>query len=355
MQHTRQLLIVLFISAGFYSCATTRGNIGDKVSFEKLPIITPQENKLVNTELPTPETVRIYKDSLFLVTNNLNGNKYHARVFDINSRAQVNNLLPAGGIKGGTLSFMSVGISDSLVWVFDVAKNGFIVGDLGIVLDGNKGPEYYSEYRIKPQVFYYDAVLLNRNEALLSGNYDTDEKLTYINFQDSTRKKTLLSYSNDSLTGDSRINKMAYESFMLLRPDKKKVVLASRYADQLEFFDLENGTSKRVSGPEGFAPELVPFENNAGVTVATIGPDSRYGFLRGCVTQPYIYLLFSGNNVRSPRRFYGNRIFVFDWDGNPVKQIQLKNDIIGLTVSSDDKSLYTLNPSTKFISLFELE
>lgn len=70
--------------------------------------------------------------------------------------------------------------------------------------------------------------------------------------------------------------------------------------------------------------------------------------------QKYIYLLFSGNNVRSPRRFYGNRIFVFDWDGKPVKQIHLKNDVIGLTVSSDDKSLYTINPFTKFISLFEL-
>lgn len=173
---------------------------------------------------------------------------------------------------------MSFGIPDSVVCVFDVAKNGFVVADLRTVLDGSKGAELYSEYRIKPQVFYYDAVLLNRDEVLLSGNYDTDEKLIYIHFQDSTRNKTLLSYNNDTITGNSRISKMAYESFMMLRPDKKKVVLASRHADQLAFFDLESGISKRISGPEGFSPQLVPFEENTGNTVATTGPDSSMVF-----------------------------------------------------------------------------
>jgi hypothetical protein len=282
--------------------------------------------------------------------NNLNRNPHHVRVFDIGRKKAVNNILPASQRRGGTLAFMSFGISDSLVWVFDVGKNGFIVANIDTVLKRNAGVEYYSEYRITPQVFYYDAMLLNRNEALLSGNYDTDEKLVYINFLDSKRYKQLLSYQQDTNIGSSRLQKMSYESFMLLKPDKKKLVLAGRYSDQLELLDLDNGKYKKIKGPVGFLPRLAPFENNAGVTVATPGRETRFGFLKGHVTARYCYLLFSGYSIQSFHRFYGNKILVYDWEGNPVKEINLKNDIIDFSVSSDDKILYTLNHQTKVIS-----
>jgi len=335
------------------ACSATKLTTTD---FTKFPATTTYtETKLLDTGLPMPQLMTIYKDSLLLVVNNMNRNPHHVRVYDIASKKAVNNLLPASQQKGGTLSFMSFGISDSLVWIFDVAKNGFITGNINTLLTGDGRLASYSEYRIKPQIFYYDAQLLNRNEALLSGNYDTDEKLIYINFSDSTRNKTLLSYHNDAAIGSSRFNKMSYESFMLLRPDKQKLILAGRYTDQFELLDLVNGAYKKVRGPVGFAPQLSPFEDNTGNTVATPDNETLYGFLKGHATKQFFYLLFSGDPVKSARRFYGNKILVFDWDGNPVKQIRLKRDIVNFTVSSDDKMLYTLNEGTKVVSVVELK
>lgn len=335
------------------ACSATKRATTD---FNKFPVTATQtETKLFDTGLPMPQLMTIYKDSLLLVVNNMNRNPHHVRVYDIAGKKAVNNLLPASQQKGGALSFMSFGISDSLVWIFDVAKNGFITGNINTLLTGDGSLAHYSEYRLKPQIFYYDALLLNRNEALLSGNYDTDEKLIYRNFSDSTRNKTLLSYHNDSAIGSSRINKMSYESFMLLRPDKQKLLLAGRYTDQFELLDLANGSYKKIKGPVGFAPQLSPFEDNTGTTVATPDNETLYGFLKGHVTRQFFYLLFSGSPVKSDRRFYGNKILVFDWDGNPVKQINLKNDIVDFTVSSDDRTIYTLNPRTKAISFAELK
>ncbi|MBO9566187.1 MAG: hypothetical protein J7621_25660 [Niastella sp.] len=351
MSKIRNFLLLLYITVVIYACSTARSNVKNINDVEKLPDTSPQvETRLIDVDLPMPQLMTIYRDSLLLVMNNLNRNPHHVRVFDIVRKKAVNNILPASRRKGGTMAFMSFGISDSLVWVFDVGKNGFIVANIDTVLKSNAGVEYYSEYRITPQVFYYDAMLLNRNEALLSGNYDTDEKLVYINFLDSTRNKQLLSYQQDSNIGSARVNKMSYESFMLLKPDKKKLLLAGRYSDQLELFDLDNVKYMKIKGPVGFLPKLAPFENNAGVTEATPGRDTRYGFLKGHVTARYCYLLFSGYSFQSFHQFYGNRIWVYDWEGNPVKEINLKNDIVDFSVSSDDKILYTLNPQTKVIS-----
>lgn len=356
MHKTRSLLYLFCISVGMYACSAANSKVENIRDFEKFPAVSTQvETRLVDTELPTPELMAIYKDSLLFVTNNLNRNPYHVRVFDISQKKPVNNIMPVSRKKGGALSFMSFGISDSLIWVFDVAKNGFIIGNIDTILNGNGGVEYYSECRIKPQIFYYDAVPLNRNEALLSGNYDTDEKLVYINFLDSTQNKTLLSYRKDTSIGSSLINKMSYESFIRLRPDKEKLLLACRYADQFELLDLTSGMRKKIRGPIGFSPELDPYKNNSGVTVATPGQETIYGFLKGHVTEKFFYLLFSGNHVKSSHRFYGNKIFVYDWNGNPVKEINLKSDIVDFSVTSDDKVLYTLNPQTKAISFSEIK
>ncbi|MET0463911.1 MAG: BF3164 family lipoprotein [Chitinophagaceae bacterium] len=343
------------ISTFFYACSVTNSSAKKGRDFEKFPEVSARtETKLLDVGFPMPQVMTIYKDSLLLVVNNLDDNPHHIRVFDINKKKAIDNILPASGKKGGALSFMTVRITDSLVWVFDVFKNGFIVANLNTVLKGNGALEFYSEYRLKPQVFYYDAMLLNRNEALLSGNYDTDEKLVYVNFLDSARNKELLSYQKDADIGSSRTSKMSYESFMMLKPDKNKLVLAARYADQFELLALENGKYKKIRGPVGILPDLDPFEDNSGVTVATPGQQTLYGFLKGHATEKYFYLLFSGHPVKSHHRFFGNKIFVYDWEGNPVKQINLKNEIVDFAVTSDDQVLYSLNAQTKTISVAEL-
>lgn len=355
MYKTHALLCLFFALAGFIACSTPRGNQKQVPDFEKFPaVVTQTENKLLDVALSMPQQMLLYKDSLLLVANNLNTNPHHVRVFDIRRKKAAANILPASQHKGGTLSFMSFGISDSLVWVFDVAKNGFIVANLDTLLNSNGSLAYYSEYRIKPQVFYYDALLLNRNEALLSGNYDTDEKLVYLNFRDNTLNKTILSYQQDARIGSAMVQKMSYESFMMLKPDKTKVILACRYADQFEVLDLASGAHKKVSGPVGFPPQLAPFINNSGLTVATPDEKTRYGFLKGHTTENYFYLLFSGYPVKGSHQFYGNKIVVFDWNGAPVKQINLKKDIVDFAVTADNKTLYTLNPLTKTISVSEL-
>ncbi len=338
----------LLVCIGGSACTTLKSSTRD---YDRFPAISMQtETKLLETSLPTPQIMIIYRDSLLLVMNNLNSNPHHIRVFDIALKKKTGDIFPASQKKGGTLSFMSFGISGDLVWVFDVAKNGFIVANLDSLLAGQADLTYYSEYRIKPQIFYYDAYLLNRSEALLSGNYDTDEKLVSIHLTDSTRNKQLLSYRQDTTIGSSRVNKMSYESFILVKPDQQKMVLACRYADQFELLSLTGDAYKKVRGPVGFAPELAPFEDNTGTIVATPDNRTQFGFLKGHVTDNYFYLLFSGEGVKSDQRFYSNKIFVYDWNGKPVRQINLKNDIVDFAVSSDDKILYTLNPRTRAIS-----
>src|SRR5690606_2836991 len=88
-------------------------------------------------------------------------------------------------------------------------------------------------------------------------------------------------------------------------------------------------------------------DNNRSVMERT--EKTRFAFVTGSVTNKYIYLLYSGklNLVVNPN--FGRIIYVYDWDGNPIKEIVLDRDIMSLTVSEDDKTLYAYDPNTGFI------
>lgn len=70
--------------------------------------------------------------------------------------------------------------------------------------------------------------------------------------------------------------------------------------------------------------------------------DSRAGFLDVACTDKYVYALYSGRVLSDDlfTAYYGNHIFVYDWDGNPVKHYVLDKDLFMLNIDEDNGTLY---------------
>jgi hypothetical protein len=68
------------------------------------------------------------------------------------------------------------------------------------------------------------------------------------------------------------------------------------------------------------------------------------GFITATVSKDYVYVLYSGRTVKEfgGGFTFGRKIFVFDWDGNPVKCYELNRDAFQIGVDSENKSLYIL-------------
>jgi hypothetical protein len=88
-----------------------------------------------------------------------------------------------------------------------------------------------------------------------------------------------------------------------------------------------------------------------GKEVAARDNNTRFAFLRGKVTNRYIYLLYSGYNSESEHLHYGQQLFVYDWQGKPVEKIALQDDVLDFAVTADDKVLYTYHPRSKYIKI----
>jgi hypothetical protein len=192
---------------------------------------------------------------------------------------------------------------------------------------------------------------------LASGDYDSplDYKIAMVNLNTGKTSGHMIPYSSDPSKPFSREDKMAYESFLYIKPLKDKAVIACRYADQIEIIDIKSQQAKIIRGPEGFEPKLAVMIGNGGKKISTRDSETRFAFLTGKVTNQFIYLLFSGYTDQTEHRDYGSTIYVYDWNGKPIKSFLFKNDIKDFAVTTNDSLIYTFNPKTKFVSVANIK
>lgn len=217
-------------------------------------------------------------------------------------------------------------------------------------VDRALGKKEISAKEIDVPQFYYGTALVDRYHMIGTGDYDSDYKLAEVDLAAGKIVKQSFPYAPDSLHKVSRVQKMAYESLLVLRPSNDKCADAARYADRLEIFDFKTGKNIVVKGTEHFEPDMITMNGHDGKPLSARGPETRYAFVKAKATNKYIYLLYSGNNHQGDHLYYGKSIYVYDWDGKPVEKINLSGYILDFAVKSDDSLIYTYNPGTKYLA-----
>ncbi|MBA7556081.1 hypothetical protein ES705_48779 [subsurface metagenome] len=121
-----------------------------------------------------------------------------------------------------------------------------------------------------------------------------------------------------------------------------------RYTDVIEIFDVKKKTCKTIKGPEGFDVEF-DVRNFPGYYFMGKNEKTRKAFVSGTVSDNYIYILYSGCLRDEENWSYGQSIYIYDWEGNPVKKIILDRSVYTIGVSEDDSRLYSYDLQTGFL------
>lgn len=338
---------VSFVLLSLLSCGSIAKDPGG--DFGRFPVEKKlDETKYFKINGVAPDGLILYADSFLFIRNTANTanttTKHHFALFSLNNKSFRHFCLPTGRKPGHSMSFLSYGVSNGYLWVHDVIKEKIVLSDLDSIIPGRQT----GAKEIAVSKFYYFLQLLNDSTVIAGGDYDAPYKVFRVNLAASKIEKRMAPYSPD--TADyPRIKKMAYESFLFLKPTGDKCALACRYADQVEIVDLTTQQSKIIKGPEGYEPNVIVMKGNDGKDLAARGPDTRYAFVQGKVTNKYIYLLYSGNNHQSDHLWFGKYIYVYDWNGNPVQRLELKDYVSDFVVTQDDSRIYTYDPATKYI------
>lgn len=138
---------------------------------------------------------------------------------------------------------------------------------------------------------------------------------------------------------------MAWQSFYLSHPSQDIVAYFNYLSAGMGFLDLTVDLDINVV-------EILADESNARTQISENTLKTRpikgakNGHIAACTSNQLIYVLYSGKEINQSSlksltsSFLSNRVYVFDWNGKPVKYYDLDCNIRSIAVDPKDEILY---------------
>uniref|UniRef100_UPI0040488C39 BF3164 family lipoprotein n=1 Tax=Roseivirga sp. TaxID=1964215 RepID=UPI0040488C39 len=114
--------------------------------------------------------------------------------------------------------------------------------------------------------------------------------------------------------------------------------------NRFEFLDLELNRLIQINGPTSIEPQFDEVDIN-GTTVLSLDRDNNYyTFVDGALTEQFIYLLYSGKKWNSDPtgKLNCDQIFVFNHNGDPVRQIIMNQEVLSIAVDEKQECIYAV-------------
>jgi hypothetical protein len=287
----------------------------------------------------------LIKDSILTLASPGNNNKYLFSYYNMNTKNMIREDVEYGPETNQILNPLSIGINNNYFWVHDITSNKVLVKNI-------KKQDNFVVYKL-PE-FYYSVLLDDSLNIYGNGNFSSEKNIQKINL----KNKDLVKEIGYLEPAPKDITEMAWkranESFIFLKPNNDKLVAASRLTDELVIVSLNNNSTKKIKGPEGIDLKFKAYKLPDGKDMIQREDETCFTFSDGFTSEKYIYLLYSGNLHTTENLAFGKKIFVYDWEGNPVKQLNLPSYISCFTVIND-KEVYAYAIKENCINYFNID
>lgn len=265
------------------------------------------------------------------------------------------NTLSKGYLKKGrgpdeAIGACCSGIVDGKLWVYDVTLKKIFMLDKTIALKNTD--KLFKSYPV--QGSFYQIALIDTNSIFVCGKFDSRYKVQKLDFGERLLDEFgEFQYIPPKMPLDAL--KDAYHSFFYIKPSGEKMALSYLYTDVIEIYNTKKPSKNiAVQGPSIIDLDFKVAKRKE-YNYMKKDKNIKKTFLAGAVTDDYIYLAYSGlSYAEKDKMNYCRSIFVYDWEGNPVKQINLDRPIQCLAVSKDNKTIYSLAVDNGFLVKAEL-
>lgn len=280
-------------------------------------------------------------DSTLIILNVGQGNNYFLNNYSLKSGQLSKGYLSQGKGPGEAIGVRGIGLNGNTLWFYDISLKKIMTIDKTKAI-GNNMIISFNEYPVKG-----DHYMIGFKDSLHYFGVGSKNSAFKIQEVELISSKETNEYGKFSIVPNNIpfiSFKFAYETFIFTKPTGDKIVLPYRFLDAIEIYDIKTQTSVLMHGPEGFDVKFKPLPNGIERTKET-----RFAFVNGAVTNKYIYMSYSGRSCDQNNSYYGNCVYVYDWDGNPIRKLVIDRQIEGLVVSADDKTMYAYDINSGFL------
>jgi hypothetical protein len=246
-------------------------------------------------------------------------------------------------------SFLQVLDNEKKIGLFNKPKLDYFVMDFDDLLEGKEALNKTGKLSID-----FQRILKIGENFVGIGSFEnryalTDNKANILgSFLEYPFKKELEKVS-------FRVLAMAYQGKLLAHPKQPMFVLATTNGVCIDICKVANQTVIPIRQIHLSHPL---FESTDGQIIsATMLEGSQVGFLSACVSDKYIYLLYSGKAIKKKddSADTSNTVLVYDWQGQAKNIFELDGNATQIAVDKFDNQLFAFfNEEKPYFKVYEL-
>jgi hypothetical protein len=349
----RHIFIIIFLAIILTSCSkNSKKNPDFKLSsfIEKINIKNGSFLFDDKIELMDPRKLRYHPDS-FLVIQELGTNKM-IKIIDLKT-GNIQKILKKGKGPKEVISAWGVYIIGRNIWVFGSKQKKLIK----ISPADNRKFEISNEFILDDK--YVFGGTMNSDTSYIALSFGDSTRLSFFNNNGELTKKMggFPSFINDKTISP---NNDIFDSTVAASKNGKKIVLACYDTDIIEIYDIKKGLQHRLQGPYGHSFSINKKTIEGNFTMFLHEP-MFYAYGNAIGRDEGFYIGYRGlvnptrRKLESSNEGYPNKIFYFNWDGQPLKLFEFEQHLIAFDLNTEENKMYCIirTPEPK-IKVFNL-
>lgn len=293
--------------------------------------------KIEVDSIRNPYLMEYTKDKLFLCDIN---QPTFITVFDWKTGKFLGDFATKGLGPNEVLFLTTLNALDSNLYFWDANKKEFVSvssqnyqrnNTIKIENDTSSVINAFKVLPLEPQMYAATGLVKDKRIALLN-----NEGKVITTFGDYPKEDKNKVYSDIE-------NGFAYQSIIAYQRKKHILAIGSRNGESIAFYDLTNLRSPLLVKEYVYSYPSYKDISAGNSQSVTFLPDNIIGMVDMKSIDKYCICLFSGKTRKKDETYEGGKyIFIFDWDGNPVKSIKLGQRYTNIAVNKSNKELILL-------------
>lgn len=201
----------------------------------------------------------------------------------------------------------------------------------------NEYPKVLSRKTFTNDMFFTGIIPVNDSLHFGVGVYESKKQYVLFDNEGQTIDADVLIYN----AFDDRFNKtqkiLSNQGRLAKAPDSNKYAFILNHSSNIDFIEVIDNKINVIKLLRERDPLYVPMQRE---TTTAVYPDidSSIGYIYVTAGNNFVYALYTDKKETEARS--SNIVYVFDWNGNPVKKYKLAQEAYYITVNERNNQLY---------------